>query len=297
MNSPTPEFVLRGHTSAVNSIKFATANELCSGSLDGTLKVWDLSTRRAKVSMKGAHAESINTVGVTVDKHVVSLGRDGFLKVWDLASLSLSIDTDIDKGSTDKGADKCTPVGVYGVGARHFCNAAIDPVHPHLILTPVADESECALIDKRCPDPQIRLKVPAAMGLGMLTSLLLDGCGSYEHSAVLGFEGGSVISIDLRNYSTPSSSQLSSSSSSSSYDLRRVESLPVRLKKGLVLEPQELDLLDTRPRAFFEAKHGRQPVLATRLGRPSSGGGAVVELYTAGADRTVNKHTIVRASL
>ena len=97
--APEPEFVLRGHGSAVNSIAFvALPNSesygnrvLCSGSLDSTLKVWDLSTRRAKVSIKNAHSESsITSVVAAAGKDnnnsptLVTSGRDGMLKLWDL---------------------------------------------------------------------------------------------------------------------------------------------------------------------------------------------------------------------
>ena len=277
--APEPEFVLRGHGSAVNSIAFvALPNSesygnrvLCSGSLDGTLKVWDLSTRRAKVSIKNAHSESsITSVVAAAGKDnnnsptLVTSGRDGMLKLWDL--------NDISSGGSS------TPVKVYHTSARHFCNIAIDSTHPHMILSPFADESEVVLIDKRCHAPQVHLKAPAT--LGMITALQIDGCGTHANSTMLGFEGGSVATVDLRNYT--------------SIDLSPTGSLsPQNPDNTRPPEMKELSFHDGRPTMLFESMHGGQPVLSVAMSR---GRGLVEQegfnMYTVGADRTMNRITV-----
>ena len=272
--APKPEFVLRGHTSAVNCVTFVSrstiahtgtgsedvsgggGNMLCSGSLDGTLKLWDLSTRRAAVSVKSAHLdESIITVAVSADSRtLVSSGRDGQLRLWDIES-------------------NLEPVREYYTGARHFCNSAADCQHPHLILSPCTDESEVVLIDKRCRVPQVHLKAPSS--LGMITSLQLDCCGTHGHSTLLGFEGGSVATVDLRNYS--------------SVDLSPQAPLPSGLAENTTApERRELNFQDSRSTMLFDSMHGRQPVMSMTITR-EQGSSEGFNLYTVGADRTMNK--------
>ena len=65
--SPVLEF--SGHTGAVNSLSQASANELVSGSWDGTAKIWDTETGQCKHSMEGhSHAVSVLTLanGITI---------------------------------------------------------------------------------------------------------------------------------------------------------------------------------------------------------------------------------------
>lgn len=271
--APEPEFVLRGHQSAVNSVAFiglpnSDSRVLCSGSLDGTLKVWDLLTRRAEASVKNAHSESSITSVVTSTHDrdgnsdaatVVTSGRDGLLKIWDMNGLIAS------------GGSGVEPVNVYATGAKHFCNTATDSSHPHMILSPCADESQVLLIDRRCQAPQVHLK--ASSTLGMITSLKLDGCGIYSNSTILGFEGGGVATLDLRNYTS-----VDLSPSNSPTDSNRAP------------EMRELSFHDGRPSMLFESMHGGQPVLSIAVSRES--GSTAQEgytMYTAGADRTTNR--------
>jgi WD40 repeat protein len=55
-----------------------------SASEDHTLKLWDLETGRALLSLEG-HSDVVNGVAVTPDgKRAVSASEDHTLKVWDL---------------------------------------------------------------------------------------------------------------------------------------------------------------------------------------------------------------------
>ena len=62
--APEPDYVLRGHQVAVNSVRFVDHSLLASGSLDGCLKLWSLTTRRALTSISNAHSDSITAVRV-----------------------------------------------------------------------------------------------------------------------------------------------------------------------------------------------------------------------------------------
>ncbi|RZK98978.1 MAG: hypothetical protein EOO89_31580 [Pedobacter sp.] len=61
MSDPLPQFVLRGHVDAVNSVDFVLPGHLISGSGDGNVKLWSLETQRAVASIS-AHAASVISV-------------------------------------------------------------------------------------------------------------------------------------------------------------------------------------------------------------------------------------------
>ena len=69
---PLPYAVLRGHQDAVTSIDFLSdSSRLLSGAADGELKVWDLSIKRASISMK-AHSGSILSVHTVGENKIAS---------------------------------------------------------------------------------------------------------------------------------------------------------------------------------------------------------------------------------
>ena len=69
----------------VRSMLWPTPNfQAVSGSLDGTLKVWDLGTGTCTATMTG-HTGYVLCVAATPDgRHALSGGNDHTLKVWDL---------------------------------------------------------------------------------------------------------------------------------------------------------------------------------------------------------------------
>ncbi|MEG4305019.1 WD40 repeat domain-containing protein [Microcoleus sp. D3_18a_C4] len=78
---------LNGHTSLVNAVAVtADGNRAISGSIDKTIKVWDLTTRKAEFPLKG-HNDWVNALAVTADgKRAISSSHDNTLKVWDLTT-------------------------------------------------------------------------------------------------------------------------------------------------------------------------------------------------------------------
>lgn len=105
-----PETVLRGHKDAVNCVGFLTDELLASGSVDGVLKLWSISSRRAILSMQ-AHKESVLSVDALFSS-IVTCGRDGLVKLWRMDHESIA--------STDFAALS------FKTGAKHFCNASCD---------------------------------------------------------------------------------------------------------------------------------------------------------------------------
>jgi len=77
--------VLKGHTGNVYCVSVTPDGKtVVSGSIDKTLKVWDLATGRCRATLKG-HTGSVSGVAVTPDgKTIVSGSSDKTLKVWGL---------------------------------------------------------------------------------------------------------------------------------------------------------------------------------------------------------------------
>jgi WD40 repeat protein len=105
-----PETVLRGHKDSVNCVGFLTDEVLASGSVDGVLKLWSTSSRRAILSIQ-AHKESVLSVETEVSS-IITCGRDGFAKLWQIDHESIA--------SIDSTALS------FQTGAKHFCNASCD---------------------------------------------------------------------------------------------------------------------------------------------------------------------------
>jgi formylglycine-generating enzyme required for sulfatase activity len=87
---------LRGHTNEVLSLAItADGKTLVTGSLDRTIKVWDLATGRERATLRG-HATSVLAIALADDgRTLASAGRDGVIKVWDLASCKERLSFDI----------------------------------------------------------------------------------------------------------------------------------------------------------------------------------------------------------
>ena len=245
--APGPDYVLRGHQSAVNSIRFIDGGCLASGSLDGSLKMWNLATRRATTSINNAHTDSITAVRILSGGSaptVVTGSRDGFVKGWDVSNE--------------------VPAFAYGTGSRHFCGCGVAEGNGNLILAPSAEDSTCLLIDTRAKVPQVRLQVPSEMG--MVTSLALDSSASegLPLVATMGTESSAILMVDLRHYG--------------------VTEAP--LDATVKPDPHLVDLLDSRPKRFFEKAHGDHPVMATKTFGDVGEYGKYT-LYSCGADRIV----------
>ncbi|CAN0871079.1 Zinc finger CCCH domain-containing protein 17 [Linum grandiflorum] len=74
-----PAASLIGHTSAVTSLRFG-AGMMFSGSIDGTIKVWDIKTSECIATFKG-HDDAVTSL-LCFDKFLLSCSLDKKIKVW-----------------------------------------------------------------------------------------------------------------------------------------------------------------------------------------------------------------------
>jgi WD40 repeat protein len=105
--------VLTGHAGPVTAVAMTPdGKQIVSGSIDGTVRVWDLATGRT-VHVLDVTAGDVWSVAVTPDgKRVISGSDDGIVQVWDLATGRRVATTCCDLGGTVR-AVAVTPDGRY----------------------------------------------------------------------------------------------------------------------------------------------------------------------------------------
>ena len=76
------------HRQSIGCIAVDAANNLVvSGSLDGNVHIWDLSSSTARTI--DAHSRSVNGIDISASNEVVTASEDKLVKVWDMATLEL----------------------------------------------------------------------------------------------------------------------------------------------------------------------------------------------------------------
>jgi WD40 repeat protein len=88
--------VLKGHTNSVHSVAFSPDGKtLASGSLDETIKLWDVADGKEKATLQG-HSQCVNSVAFSPDGKILASGShvfnkkaqvvSGEVKLWDVAT-------------------------------------------------------------------------------------------------------------------------------------------------------------------------------------------------------------------
>jgi len=192
-----PDYVLRGHESAVNCITFSCSagkeDVLLSGSVDGDVKIWQLSSRRAS-TRRAAHANSVTSVASEPSsggKRFITAGRDECIKIWDIETFSAAAE----------------PVTVLHTGAQNFCNISTSTtadtdacdICRNTVVTASADEHRALLWDLRTGGVVHAIDVDKSRG--MITSLHMNSKTAQQHThahVLVGLEDGTLATVDLR---------------------------------------------------------------------------------------------------
>ena len=103
-NQLSPDnFSLTGHNDSVWILAFSKDGQnLASGSLDGTVRLWDLDLRRERIKIAG-HTGGIKALAYTEDNRLLACGTglDGILRLWD-AGTSGQLSTLLDHANLNK---------------------------------------------------------------------------------------------------------------------------------------------------------------------------------------------------
>lgn len=103
-NQLSPDnFSLQGHNDSVWILAFSKDGQnLASGSLDGTVRLWDLDLRRERIKIAG-HTGGIKALAYTEDNRLLACGTglDGILRLWD-AGTSGQLSTLLDHANLNK---------------------------------------------------------------------------------------------------------------------------------------------------------------------------------------------------
>ncbi|MBN3298904.1 GNB1L protein, partial [Amia calva] len=169
---PVPQFVLRGCGAPVNTLHFSCRDPgrplLFSGSANGCVQVWSLTTRRAERVMEGHTGASVLWLQTLGSPHVlVSQGRDMHVCLWDLSEGRSEVTDSLLTGS---------------VG---FCQGSLLDLHTGhwLLALPGADTTEVKVIDLPSKVPVCTLKPDTKLGMLMCVKLWQVRCSTAQPKA------------------------------------------------------------------------------------------------------------------
>ena len=136
---PLNKCVLKRHSKGVKVI-ILTANEetLISGSLDTTIKIWDVSTRKVLATLTG-HTENVNSLALLFkDQFLLSASADKTIKLWSLSEYRLLTTYEGHTGSVEQ----VTVIsnGSYFLSASQDASVRVWPVNVPWAHIPTSPE-------------------------------------------------------------------------------------------------------------------------------------------------------------
>ncbi|KIK46471.1 hypothetical protein CY34DRAFT_800323 [Suillus luteus UH-Slu-Lm8-n1] len=91
---PTPMQTMQGSTKSVQaSAFFKDGRRMVTGSMDGTLQIWDLQNGTSMGGLFEGHRDGVQAVAISPDeRRIVSGGRDNTIIIWDVESKQMVLD-------------------------------------------------------------------------------------------------------------------------------------------------------------------------------------------------------------
>jgi WD40 repeat protein len=91
---PTPMQTMQGNTKSVQaSAFFKDGRRMVTGSMDGTLQIWDLQNGTSMEGLFEGHKDGVQSVAISPDeRRIVSGGRDNTIIIWDVESKQMVFD-------------------------------------------------------------------------------------------------------------------------------------------------------------------------------------------------------------
>ncbi|XP_028396534.1 guanine nucleotide-binding protein subunit beta-like protein 1 [Dendronephthya gigantea] len=180
---PDPIYIFRGLGSPVTAVKFITTGEdrqrLLSGDQKGVVSIWDLTTKRAELTLNGHDDKSILNVDYLTDGEVLSHGRDGNVHIWCLGKLEIKSSLKV----SDIGFCKCEII--YNLQCSNSICLAVSS----------EDQSQIDIVCLKTKKIITQLKADSSKSFGMC--MCLKNITKERPVLLAGYESGDVILWDL----------------------------------------------------------------------------------------------------
>ncbi|KAJ7333847.1 Guanine nucleotide binding protein (G protein), beta polypeptide 1-like [Desmophyllum pertusum] len=184
---PDPIYVLRGAEAAINVLKFApkSAREdglLLSGSVKGTINLWNLKTKRTELTLDGHDGHSILAADFRPCGKVISHGRDGYVRTWECS-----------EGRSEVVSSLPAPF----LGFCKFCILSRG-CDSHWIALPSSKQSQVNILDLESKEVLFSLTPENEKSLGMCMCLsMITNPATDKPLLVAGYENGQLVLWDI----------------------------------------------------------------------------------------------------